>query len=520
MAPTLPLSPTPRPTTGDQVTSDLTLTPEYCVIGSGAGGAVTAAELALRGKSVVLLEEGGYHLRDEFDMQESHVYPLLYQERGGRATSDQAISILQGRAVGGSTVINFTTCFRTPEKTLAHWKDRWGVEGLDLATLSPSWDRVETRLGIAQVPDLDHVNKNNRVIWDGATKLGWTPTLLKRNVRNCHYSGYCGMGCPYDAKQAMHVTYVQDALGYGAQLYANARAERLVRDGAKITEVHAAVLDPKTDAPTGKRIVVKAQKVILAGGAINSPLLLLKSGITDAGRVGTRTWFHPLVISTGQMPYRVEAFYGAPQTVSCHQFAWRDGGAMGYFIEAAPVHPMLGASALPGFGASHRDHMDLLPFVNGLYAHLVDGFSDEEAGATITLKPSGAPKVDYAFTPRLWEAAREGMKAIARMQLAAGATKVMTLHAHPLEITSESEISKIDDAPVGPNKLPLFTAHLMGGCQMGKDPKDSVTRSDLRHHTVENLWIADGSVFPSSLGVNPSQTIYGLATHLARNILS
>jgi choline dehydrogenase-like flavoprotein len=499
---------------GNEIATDTEIAADVCVIGTGAGGAVLAAELAAAGKKVVMLEEGGYHTREEFDMQEGHMYPLLYQDRGSRATADQSIVILQGRAVGGSTVVNFTTCFRTPEKTLAHWKDRWGVEGLTTEALTPHWEKVEARLGIHQVELEGGVNKNNRVIWDGATKLGWTPTLLKRNVRNCHQSGYCGMGCPFDAKQAMQITFVPDALAADADLYCNARVDLLERDGNAITKVRATVLDPATDKPSGKTITVKAAKVALCGGAINDPRLLLKSGITD-GPVGKRGWFHPLVISTALMPYRVEAFYGAPQSVSCHQFAWRDGGKMGFFVEAAPIHPMLAAVGMVGFGKDHREKIEKLPWVNALYAHLVDGFSDEETGATVTLRPSGAPKVDYAFTERLWEAAREGMKSIARLQLAAGAEKIYTLHAQQVEIQSEADLDKIDRAPVGPNRIPLFTAHLMGGCQMGAKAEESVVRSDFRHHRVENLWIVDGSVFPSSLGVNPSLTIYGLASYAA-----
>lgn len=497
--------------TGDKVTSDLVLDADVVIVGSGAGGAVLAAELAQAGKRVVLLEEGGYHTHTDFKGQEGWSYPNLYQDRGGRSTEDQSISILQGRGVGGSTVVNWTTCFRTPKTTLDHWKTRWGVTGLSYDDLVPSWEKVERRLGIQQIPE-ELVNKNNRVLLDGARKLGWEVELLHRNVRSCRQSGQCGMGCPFDAKQAMHVTYIPDALAAGAKVFANAKVERLERDGNRIRAAHAVVLDPVTEKPTGRTIQVKAPIVVVSGGAINSPRLLLRSGITE-GNVGRRTFFHPVVASTGLMPHAVEGFYGAPQSVACHQFAHRE--EMGFFLELAPVQPMLASMSARGFGADHRAGIEKLPFINAMIALTIDGFHDDEPGATITLKASGAPKIEYAFVPRFWAAVKESMKAMARVQLAAGATETRTLHNKGLVLRSEADLSKIDDAPVGPNLIGVFTAHQMGGCQMGADPKTSVTRSDFRHHVVENLYVVDGSVFPTSLGVNPSLTIYGLATHAA-----
>lgn len=501
---------------GSDVDRDLDLTPDVCVIGSGAGGAVLAAELAQAGKSVVLLEEGGHHTKRDFDMQEGTMIPMLYQERGSRATADQSMVILQGRTVGGSTVVNYTTCFRTPDATLAHWKSRWGVEGYEPGTLAPAWAKVEARLGIEEIR-FDQVNKNNRILWDGCESLGWEKQLLKRNVRNCRHSGYCGVGCAFDAKQAMHITYVLDALEAGASVFANARVDLLEREGARITAVYATVLDPATEKPTGRTIRVKPKVTALCGGAINNPRLLLRSKITE-GPVGKRTWMHPLAISTAEMPFRVEGFYGAPQSVSSHQFKDRGADEIGYFFECTSVHPMMSAIASPGIGHFHRDGMERLPYLSAMYAHFIDGFHDDEKGGTVTITPAGNPKVEYHYSDRFWRAVRDAQKNLARVQLAAGAKRVLTLHSDPIEITSEADLAKIDRAPVGPNRILLVTAHLMGGCRMGPDPRESVVRSDLRHHAVENLYVVDGSVFPTGLGVNPSLTIYGIATHAATGI--
>jgi len=211
---------------GPEVTADLALTPDFCVVGSGAGGSITAAVLAQAGASVVVLEEGGHHTRREFNMQESWAYPTLYQEHANRATEDLSIMILQGRSVGGGTTVNWTECFRTPETTLRRWATHHAVEGLEVAALAPHFAAVEERLNIKE-GTRDDINRNNQKLWDGAAKLGWNPELIRRRVKGCARLGYCGMGCPLDAKQSALVTYVPDAIAAGAQLVANCRVSRL-----------------------------------------------------------------------------------------------------------------------------------------------------------------------------------------------------------------------------------------------------------------------------------------------------
>ncbi len=209
---------------------------------------------------------------------------------------------------------------------------------------------IEQRLGIAKV-DLEDTNANNRAIYDGCKKLGWQVETTRRNVRGCLRTGYCGMGCPVDAKQSAALTYLPDAVKNGADVYANCRVERIEWSGRRAAAAVATVLHPGTQQATGRTVRVAPKAVVVSGGALNSPALLLRSGIAQ-GPVGKKTWLHPVVAVGAFYKDRVEGFYGAPQSVASHHFAHRSEGA-GFFMEAAPVHPMLASIAMPGSARAH-----------------------------------------------------------------------------------------------------------------------------------------------------------------------
>ena len=487
---------------------DVVIKPDVCIVGSGPGGAMVASRLARAGASVVVLEEGGYHTKDEFDMQEATAFPRLYQDRGNRATADLSVQVLQGRAVGGGTVVNWTTSFRAPDAVLDHWRR---TEGLSLTPerLRPHFEEVEQRLGISKA-DYEDTNPNNRAIFDGCKKLGWDVDTTHRNVRQCLRTGYCGMGCPVDAKQSATLTYLPDAVGAGAEVYANCRVEKVEWSGKRARAVIGSFLRPGTQQASGRTMRVEPRVVVVSGGAINSPVLLLRSGL-DQGPVGQKTWLHPAVAMGAFYEQRIEGFYGAPQSVASHHFARRSEGA-GFFIEAAPVHPMLASIAMPTFGATLRADMALLPHFCATISLMIDGFDASENGGTVTSRDGGGPRLDYPFTERIYECFRAGMKSIARIHLANGAREIVSFHSEPVRMLKESDLAKIDQAPLGPNRISVFTAHQMGGCRMGVDPARSVVDARLRHHAIENLFVIDGSVFPTSLGVNPMESIYALAS--------
>lgn len=500
---------------GADISADVEETCDVLIVGSGAGGAVLAAGLVEAGLDVVMLEAGGAFTRKDFDLHEQSAYPAMYQDRGTRATADLAISILQGRTVGGSTTVNWTTCYRTPGRILDHWRKVHGIEGLDAESLRPHFEAVEARLNINKWP-AERANPNNRAVLEGAAALGWEADSTRRNVKGCANSGYCGVGCPVDGKQAMHVTYLPDAVAGGLRLYADTEARRVIVEGGRAVRVEATVLDRTTSRELGRRVVVKPKVLALSGGAINTPALLLRSGLDAGGKVGRRTFIHPVVGMAGLHDTPINGFWGAPQSAASHQFIDRGADKMGFFMEAAPVHPMLIALGTGGFGAPHAAFMEQLPNATALLALCVDGLVPGDDGGTVSLRGDGRIRVDYPVGPALEEGFKAAHKALAELTLASGARQAISMHADPIPMGSPADLGLLDSARYGAHEHGIFTAHQMGGCGMGAD---GVVDSRHRFRGVDNLFVVDGSVLPTALGVNPSQTIYGLA-HRARQFVA
>lgn len=489
------------------LTADIEWSCDVCIVGSGAGGAVLAAGLAARGVDVILVEEGTHFTRKDFTLQESDALPAMYQERATRASADVAVTVLQGRSLGGSTTINWTTCFRTPERILDHWAKVHGIEGLDL---DPHFDAVEDRLNIREWPAAI-ANANNRTIADGCGKLGWEWKSLRRNVRGCANSGYCSVGCPVDGKQAMGITYIQDAVAAGARVLTNVRVERFEVEGKRVVAVRGVVMTPTAAEPDGVQVVIRPKVAVSSAGALNGPALLLRSGLAGGGLVGRRTFIHPVVATLARFDAIINPFWGAPQSMGSHQFVDRGQDKVGYFMEAAPLLPMLTAVAFPMFGAELQQAMGGLPQLNALLALSVDGLLPQDDGGTVTLRSDGRPSLDYPIRPFLQESFRHATESLLRIQLAAGCAEATTAHVTPLRVRSADQLSGLDNMEYGAHRHAIFTAHQMGGCTMGADPQRSVVDTEHRFRGLDNLFVVDGSVLPTALGVNPSETIYGLA---------
>jgi len=488
---------------------------DVAIVGSGAGGGITAELLAKAGLQVVIVEEGPLKSSSDFRQLESDAYPALYQESAARKTRDKAINILQGRCVGGSTTVNWTSSFRTPVATLDYWRQRFGLPDFGNDQLAPYFEQAERRLSIG--PWLTPPNENNDLLRRGAARLGIAAASIQRNVKGCWNLGSCGLGCPTNAKQSMLVTTLPAALEQGATLLVQTRAERFELANG---QVKALICVPANQAGTTTRIV--ARHFVLAGGAINSPAVLLRSQTPDPhGRLGVRTFLHPVVMSAAQMSGKVEGWQGAPQTIYTDHFLETQpiDGPIGYKLEAPPLHPVIFASTVSGHGQEQSDLLRQFPSTHVLLALLRDGFHDESPGGVVRLRGDGTPELDYPLTGFVMEGARRALSSMAEIQFAAGARQVLPVHEMARPYGNWEEARKaIAGLPMKPLLTKVVSAHVMGGCGLAGRPELGVTRPDGVHWQLENLSIHDGSLFPTSIGANPQLSIYGITNRLAQGL--
>ena len=498
----------------------LDLEADVAIVGSGAGGGVTAEILAQAGFTVLIVEEGPLASSSDFRMREREAYPQLYQDSAARQTSDKAITILQGRSVGGSTTVNWTSSFRTPPRTLAHWASAHGLRSLADGALDPWFQRMEERLSIAPWPVAP--NENNDLLRRGCEKLGIPSAAIRRNVKDCRNLGYCGMGCPTNAKQSMLVTTLPAALAKGATLVHRARVIALEARGDRIVACEARGIAGNGAQPADHRLRIRARHFVLSAGAIGTPALLLRSSAPDPYLVlGRRTFLHPTVVSGATMPQQVAGFYGAPQTIYSDHF--QDSvaldGPMGFKLEAAPIHPILAGITLPGFGPAHSEWMKAIGEAQVVIALLRDGFHPQSAGGRVVLRGDGSPVLDYRIGDYAWNAMRRAYLAMAEIQFAAGARAVIPMHEGARSAASWREArAMIEKLPMRTLSARVVSAHVMGGCAMGPDARRAVVDEACRHHQLENVSVHDGSIFPTSLGANPQLSIYAFTARASANL--
>ncbi|MBS0313291.1 MAG: GMC family oxidoreductase [Proteobacteria bacterium] len=492
---------------------DATLEADVCIIGTGAGGAVAADVLSGTGLKVVMLEEGLLKSSSDFHMLESEAYATLYQETASRKSADKAIGILQGRTVGGSTTVNWTTSFRTPSATLAFWRDRYGLHELTDEHMD-GWFKLAEQL--TNVSDWTVApNENNAVLERGGQKLGIPVEHMRRNVKGCYNLGYCGVGCPTNAKQSMLLTAIPAALSRGAVLVSRARADRLIWKGNRVSGVECSAMRGTGYDASERRVRVSARHFVVAGGAINSPALMLRSRLPDPhSRLGRRTFLHPSLVSGADMGAKVEGWAGAPQSTYSDHFLGTQpiDGAMGFKLEMAPVHPVLYAITVNGMAAHHRARIMNLANTQVMIALCRDGFHPDSEGGVVTLRDDGFPSLDYPLNAFFFDAARRALLAMAEIQFAAGAKEVFPVDERVSGYRSWAEakagLSALD---LRPYSTRVASAHVMGGCMMSATEKDGVVNVYGRHHQIENLSVIDGSVFPTSIGANPQLSIYALS---------
>lgn len=471
--------------------SQANLTADVCVIGTGAGGAVVAKELAERGLRVVALEEGGHFTRKDFNRRPVDMLPLLYRDSGltgsiGRPT----IAIPLGKAVGGTTLVNSGTCFRTPDRVV----ERWELPGITPEALTPYFERVEKALNVTEVSD-PLLGRNGKIMRRGAEFLGLHGRPLRRAAKDCRGSGVCCFGCPTDAKQSTHLSYIPDALRAGADVYTHARAEQILIENGRAVGVRFA------------QGTVRCQCVVLAAGAILTPAFLLRQKLANSsGQVGRNLTIHPTTRILGLFSEAVEGWRGVPQG-----FYVDDLAEEGIALEGIHGPPALIAVTLPFLGRKFLDLLAQMRYV-GTFGVMI---TDETTGRVSYSRLFQTPIVRYSLGAADMERLRKGIALVARAFLAAGAERIYLPVRGWEDLGSRQEVDRFLGARQEPTDFDVTAFHPLGTCRMGTDPKSSVVDSFGAAHDVPGLWIADGSIVPSALGVNPQVTIMALATRCA-----
>ncbi|MEQ1501540.1 MAG: GMC family oxidoreductase [Myxococcota bacterium] len=485
---------------------------DVCVIGSGAGGGVAAAVLAEAGRAVVVLEEGPSIGREQMTQREHEMYPLLYRDGGNQTTDDGGVAVLQGRVVGGSTVVNMADVVGIPPAVLAHWRSRFGVDRFSDAAVAEAEAACRAVIGANPIAR-SQLNRNNGRLVEGAEALGLRTATMDHNRVGCLGSGYCLVGCAYDAKRSVALTWIPRALKTGAVLVqAEAKVHHLEHDGRRVIAAVGALTDPATGALLGP-FRVEADRFVVACGAIHSPALLQTSRLGGSA-AGRNLSLQPQAPVAAVFRDEVVSWRGIPQAGFVDlETATEADGLGGYRLEAVSATPGMAAAStalstvdLHAFMARYRSVASNLCLV-----------PDRPVGS-VRVGRTGRPSIRYALTREVEGRLKAAIRTAVRCWLAAGAEQVVAPFPELGPIRSERELAALDGLKIRSASTPIVSAHPQGTCRMGPDPATSVVGPDLRVHGVDNLWVLDASVFPTTASSHTQLPVMAFAWLAAHGI--
>ena len=503
-----PAEPAVSPTVAD---SDLDLDCDVVIVGSGSGGGSAAAALTEAGLDVVVLEAGEYVPENEMVPGEFAGYGRLYLNGGAMASDDAGLGLLAGATLGGGSTVNYTTAYRTPDAVRDEWA-RAGAPAFASDEFTQALDAVLERL---QVND-EHtwVSRRDELLQDAARKLGWSSLRVQRNAHGCPKGGEacatCGFGCPYGGKQSTVRTWLVDASKRGARIVVRARAQRvIVRDGAA-RGVEATTWE-------GRRVTVRSRGVVAAAGALHTPALLKRSGLSNE-HVGKHLHVQPATVVWGVLDQEVRPWEGTMQAIHVDEFVDLDGRGYGVRHQTAPIHPGFFGSWAPWDGAKH--YVGLL---EGLSHTAAVGFTvRDQTDGEVRVGRDGEPVVRYRLSAADARHARRGMEAAAEMLETMGAQRIFSSHARYVGYSPGRDgdrarfVRDMDAVGWGPGQIHLNGFHLLSSCRMGGSPATSACGPQGETWDVRDLVVCDGSAFPTASGVNPNMTIQALARMNAR----
>jgi choline dehydrogenase-like flavoprotein len=491
------------------VTADLTVECGAVIVGSGAGGATMAAELAAAGIDVVVIEEGGYHPTESFTASSMRALRTLYRDGGGgMAIGKPSVLFAEGRCVGGSTVVNGGMSWQTPPRVLAHWGETDGIKAIGETDMAPYFAAVESRLSVG-LQDPETIGRDSELLKAGADANDWLIVPNRRNQLHCAGSNNCNNGCPTGAKQSMLVTSVPRALSGGARLFAGCRVDRITGSGVTGRFGHSG-LGHSGSGHGGPRLTVRAPVVIVAGGSVQTPALLARSGIrSSSGQLGRNLSMHPNANVIAYFDEDVTGWHGVHQAFQVREFT-----GDGIVLTANNLAPPMLAAMMPAHG---RELGELMADYN----HVVTAgpLIEDTSTGRIRNVPGFGPQVFYQLNDQ--DAARvvRGVELTAQAMFAAGARRVLLPFDGAPALHSLGEVRSLLARPVPKRSIRLYSIHLMGTARMSEDPRRGVVDSFGQFHGRPGLFVADASIFPGPTGLNPMETVIALATRNARHLI-
>jgi len=499
-----------------------TVRAEVCVIGSGCGGATVAKRLADAGRDVVILERGGYYPTSTFDQDELNMNAKLSDNRSLKTASDNATVLLSGHNVGGASVHYWADSYRTPPDRLKLWADRYGIAGHGPDDLGPAWDEICRTLHVHPAED-EFFNRMNQLVRDGSLKLGWRGDRVPQARHNCQKSGHCMQGCVYEAKKSQLVTHIPAALALGARLYADVRADVLSMDRGRVAALQATVIDRAAGRPSPVRLRIEAKAFVVAAGGYNSSAFLMRNGLrAQLPQLGRGFAFNPSPMVHALYDEDIVLWRNIPAAYGVDHFRLARYDARGRYLEGGyllmpnQLQPGMMAASIPLSGTDHARWMRQMARIGGTIGWIDD--HPDELGR-IELTDDGSAKIVYPFGPTTESMLRDLVKKQCQLHLACNAKEILVAGAGALRIRAALDLQAVDSLEVSGGGLLMGAPHPSGGCRMGLSAEDSVVDSTHRVHGVANLFVADSSVFPTAVSVDPSLTIMGFSCIAARHVL-
>jgi choline dehydrogenase-like flavoprotein len=483
---------------------------DVIVVGSGAGGAVISYVLAKGGKRVAILEEGRHFTLKDYRDDYFFAIKRIYRDVGSTIAlslpGKPPIAVPLGRCVGGTTVINSGTCFRIPERVIDKWNSEEGLE-IDKYQLEKFYDEIEKRISVQPVSE-EVLGENARVVRKGAQALGIKSHPLKRNVKGCEGCGRCAFGCPKDAKQAMHITYIPDAIEAGADLFTGTRAERIIFKEERAMGIEGTMLDE--DGHPLHKCFFYGRIIVISCGAIYTPVLFIRSGIkSKSGLIGKSLKIHPAIRVAAEFEREINGWIGVPQGLFIDEFLENEG----IIFEGAFVPPDMFSISLPYIGLKHKALMERYRYMSTFGAMV------SETSSGMVRARGYRALIFYHLNTFDTMRLKRAVEILAEIYFSAGAKRVFTgIYAMP-EINKNS-FNAFKNLKVKPSYIESMAFHPMGTMRMSSSPSRGVTGKFGEVHGFKNLFVADASLFPTSLGVNPMEGIMAFSMRTGDYILN